>query len=357
VSTRALVPSPDRFADASGAPAFGSFVGPLPPVVVGGSRGSRGADGADGPAGVRLGLGARIARRKRWVYLAVSAPGEGIWIALGVVRAGYAATVYRYAYDLRARRMHAERTALGPTFACRVADDVHAPGSLASFALGGTRVAIERGPRGLSVHVRLSARERFELDAALDEATAPDAVSAIAPLGAGLWNATEKRALLSVTGRARLGDRDVSLDGATGGYDCTLGVMPRRTRWRWAFALGADEAGAPLAFNVVEGFVGEAECAAFTGDAARGTHETHPLAEPRFVFDAARPASPWRLEGDGVDLAFAPGAVHAQYTNMGLVRSRFVQPVGTFSGTLRVGGRERRLSGVPGVVEDQDVLW
>jgi hypothetical protein len=83
----------------------------------------------------------------------------------------------------------------------------------------------------------------------------------------------------------------------------------------------------------------------------------HPLAEPRFTFDRERPAEPWRLEGEGIDLRFEVGAVHSQYTNLLVVRSYFLQPVGTFHGTIRVGGDTRTLDGVPGVVEDQDVLW
>ena len=66
---------------------------------------------------------------------------------------------------------------------------------------------------------------------------------------------------------------------------------------------------------------------------------------------------PWRLTADGIDLTFEPGGLHAQSTNLLVVKSRFVQPVGTFTGTVRVGGRDVRVVGLPGVVEDQDVLW
>jgi len=127
--------------------------------------------------------------------------------------------------------------------------------------------------------------------------------------------------------------------------------LPRHTQWRWAFALGKATTGEPFGFNVVQGFVGEAECAAFLGD------EVFPIAEPRFEFDVKDPMKPWRLVGDGIELAFRPGGVHAQNTNLLFVKSRFVQPVGTFSGTVRVAGRDVAVEGLPGVVEDQDVLW
>ncbi len=115
--------------------------------------------------------------------------------------------------------------------------------------------------------------------------------------------------------------------------------------------MGRTNGGEPIGFNFVEGFVGVAECAAFFGG------QVHPLGEPRFDFEPARPERPWTLRADGIDLTFDVGAVHAQNTNLGLVRSRFLQPVGTFRGTIRIGDRHVDLDGVPGVVEDQDVLW
>ena len=207
---------------------------------------------------------------------------------------------------------------------------------------------ISRTGSTLDVHVRM---RDLEVDAAIDESAGPPSISAVARLGDGLFNATEKRALLGVRGTARCGARSMMLDGGLAGYDYTHGLLPRHTMWRWAFALGRDTSGAPIGFNVVQGFVGEPECAAFvSGDVV-------PLAEPRFTFDVNAPLGPWRIEGEGIDLTFAPGAVHAQSTNLVLVKSRFIQPVGTFSGTVRVGGRDVRVASLPGVVEDQDVLW
>jgi hypothetical protein len=264
------------------------------------------------------------------------------------VRTGYAATAFGFAYDLAERTMLVERTVLGPTLAARVADGPHEPGAIARFSLGRSSVVFARAGERIDVRARLGA---LEVDAAIDETAAPPAVSAIARLGEGLVGATEKRVLAKVSGHARVGGRSFDLSRATAGWDYTHGLLPRRTRWRWAFALGTSGDGAPLAFNLVSGFVGEAECAAFFGG------ELHPLAEPRFELDVERPSAPWTLRGDGLELTFEPGAVHAQSMNLGIIRSRFVQPVGTFRGTLRIAGRDVEVKGLPGVVEDQDVLW
>ena len=58
-----------------------------------------------------------------------------------------------------------------------------------------------------------------------------------------------------------------------------------------------------------------------------------------------------------VDLRFKPIYVHREDKDLRLVVSHFAQPVGFFEGTVKVGGRTLELSNVPGVTEDQDMLW
>ncbi|MDQ3037367.1 MAG: DUF2804 domain-containing protein, partial [Myxococcota bacterium] len=152
---------------------------------------------------------------------------------------------------------------------------------------------------------------------------------------------------------ALIAGRRVSLDAALGGYDLTHGLLARRTRWNWAFLMGRARGGEPIALNLVQGFVGEPECAVWIDG------EPVPLAEGRFTFAQEAPERPWRVRtADGaVDLAFEPGGVHREHRDLRVARARFVQPVGTFSGTIDVGGRRLELERVPGVVEDQDVVW
>jgi hypothetical protein len=334
---RTLRPAPRSFLDpGTGLPAFGSYAGPLPPVELGTSELARGAF-------------ARLTRRKKWLYLAIAS--EDLWISMAIVRMGYASSAFAYVFDHRAGRMAADRTALGPPQAATVADDAHADGVLARFSFGGTTAVVNRRSDTCEVRASFGSSERVEVDAVLDASVAPPAVAAIATLTPGRASATEKRALAAVRGTAVVSGRRVSLDGALGAYDYTHGLMPRRTRWRWAFAMGRAKGGEPVAVNLVQGFVGEGECAAFVAEGVR------PLGEARISYDEGHPERDWKIDAEGVGLTFRPGAVHVQRTNLGFVRSRFLQPVGRFHGRIEAGGRDVVLEGVPGVVEDQDVLW
>jgi hypothetical protein len=331
---RPLLPVPSSVLDpATGRPRVGSYRGGLPVVDVLGDRPS---------------LAARAFRRKRWIYVGI-ATGD-VYIGVAVVRLGYASKAFAYVYDARARKMIADRAALAPHFRASV-DDEGGAGRSARFTSRRSRVLFERRGGVDALDVRMPG---LEITATLDASHAPPAVGAIADLGGGSVDATEKRALLAVLGEVRVDGNRTNLDGALGGYDYTHGLLPRETRWRWAFVLGRAKSGERVAVNLVEGFTGEVECAAWIND------DVYALHEGRFELDVSRPLDPWRIRtSDGaVDFTLTPGGMHADRANLGVIRSQFVQPAGVYTGTLRVPGRgELVLARALGVGEDQHVIW
>lgn len=331
-SPRTLAPAPTTFLDATGrAPRLGSYAGRLPRVDL---------------AGVAEGPSLRAIRRKRWMYLAIS--GKDVFVALAIVHTGFAATAFVFVYDATKKTMIADRTSLGaPPFAA-VSNDPHGDGVVASFAFGKNRASMHRSGPELRADATFG---DVSLDVVVDEASAPPSITAISRFGKGLVSGTEKLGVATVRGRVSVAGQTFDLDGALAGWDYTQGYLPRHTEWRWGFGNGHTREGQPIGFNVVEGFVGDAECAVFFDG------KIFPLFAPRFTFDRARLRDPWRVQGEGVDLTFEPGGAHEQHMNLGLIKSRFVQPVGTFRGTLVIEGRTVAIDDVLGVVEDQDVLW
>jgi hypothetical protein len=294
---------------------------------------------------------ARIAREKRWLYVGIASEAE--YVALLIARLGYVANVFAYVLDARTMRMIATASTLAPPGSCEIADGTSAP-TLAAYRFGRQRARVERNHAGeLLVDADLGP---IAIRATLATRDAPPAITAIAPVGPGgqaLVNTTEKRALLAATGELRVRGSHRPLRDALAGYDYTHGLLARRTAWRWAYALGHAKTGERVAFNIVQGFVGEPECAAWVEG------EVLPLAEGRFAFDPDNPLAEWRVStADGaVDLRFTPGGLHSEQKNLGVIASRFVQPAGAYRGRMRVGGRELVLERVLGVAEDQDVLW
>jgi hypothetical protein len=334
---RTLDPAPHSVIDERGRPRFGSYVGTVPRVDL--SR----------VAGSPL---RRVKREKRWVYVGIAS--EDAYVALAIARLGYAANVFAYALDAKSMRMIATRSFLAPPMSCRVESGMRSP-TVATFEFRGSQASVTRGDREGSLVVTANLRG-FELHATLDSRDAPPAITAIAQVGASadaLVNTTEKRTLLTADGELRVDGKSRALVSELAGYDYTHGLLARRTAWRWAFGLGRAKTGERVAFNLVQGFVGEAECALWIDG------ELFPLAEGRFAFDADNPLSEWRVStADGaLDLRFTPGGMHSEEKNLGVISSRFVQPAGAYRGTIRAKGRTLEIERLLGVTEDQDVLW
>lgn len=296
----------------------------------------------------------RLATEKRWIYVALTS--DEWFVGAAIVDLGYAANAFAFACS-RTTGMAVDRSLIGVPGLSRVRQTaVHR--LRASFRHPSGRARIEQRDGDPTIELAFELPE-LGIHARLDTRSAPAAITAVAPIERGIVNTTEKRALLPVSGAMLVRGKRVELEGALGGYDFTHGLLARRTRWNWAYLQGRATSGEKVGLNLVQGFVGEPECALWVDG------ELFPLAEGRFAYDAARPLAPWKVttEDGAVDLEMDPLGMHAERTDLRIVRSRFVQPVGVYRGTIRVpatAGHEARtltLEHALGVTEDQDVVW
>lgn len=333
---RRLLPPPPFVIDPErGTPALGSYRGPLPPVDL---------------TPLRRGPLFRLARTKRWTWIGIAS--DEVFLGLAIVDLTYAAGTFAFAVERATGQRLSDRSALGPGFLGSV-NHLTEEGAAARFTLGPRRASVLRPPgaSAWTVHAELA---DLHLDARLESTGAPPPLSAIVESQPDALAVTQKRALLPVTGALRVAGRTFDLDRAEAGIDYSHGYPPRHTVWNWCFALGRARSGERVALNLVRGFVGEAECVAWVGDVLC------PLPEARFARDPQHPLAPWRVRTDDqtVDLEFAPQAMHREDRRLGIVSSHFAQVAGHFHGTLALPDRPPlELAGVPGVVEDQDMLW
>lgn len=182
--------------------------------------------------------------------------------------------------------------------------------------------------------------------AAVDRAGSP--ATLVTDTAGGGWNVTEKAAGYELEASLRIDDHDLALSGL-GWRDWTTGRQDRRTSWMWAAAAGTV-AGRRLGFNVS------------TGMNAAGPGEDvlwwdgHP--QPLEVEEFTRGESSWRLRGRGWSLEFVPDAERAAEERLGPVSSRYVQPIGRFSGSLPgPAGEPVAVQDVLGVTEEHVARW
>lgn len=380
----ALPEVPTSLEDVHGHPRFGTWQGELPEVALHRLKGT-----------YQLPRPLRLLKQKRWSYVQIVTPD--VIAVMATADLGYTSNAFVAAYDLKSRTMIYDAGFLGlPGTRVGVSREPGA-GHEAWFKRPGTRFEIRRRRHEDPYQVRVELGSPVPLmdtaarwagfDAALLKSRWPDgwistgakvlgvdggfslqaklattqagpALTVIAPVAKdGVVNVTQKRCGLPVRGTLRVGKQNWSLDGGLGGQDYTHGYLARNTAWRWAMANGKLPDGTRIGLNLVEGFNEQnprcSENALWVGD------RLIPLGRARFHFDRLAPERPWTVEtADGtVGLRFQPLHLHREERDYKLVRSHFVQPLGLFSGTIRVDGGTVEVKDLAGVTEDQDILW
>jgi hypothetical protein len=122
--------------------------------------------------------------------------------------------------------------------------------------------------------------------------------------------------------------------------DESAGYHARRTAWRWSAGLGRTDDGRRVAWNLVDGV--------HDGEVSERTVWLD--GEPREV--AAQEFAPDLSRVGGLD--FREWSVRESKMNLVVMRNRYRQPFGEFSGQLPCGAT---LAEGYGVMEEHDVLW
>jgi hypothetical protein len=159
-----------------------------------------------------------------------------------------------------------------------------------------------------------------------------------------IW--TRKHAGLRFAGSVVLDGRERTLV-ARGMIDDSAGYHARHTAWSWSTGVGIGAGGQQLAWNLVDG----------VHDGPSGSERAIwidgiPYEPPPVAFDLA--LTEVKTADGALALHCRHEAVRRRDDNLGLIRSRYEQPFGTFSGVLPGG---LRLTEGFGVMERHDVDW
>jgi Protein of unknown function (DUF2804) len=191
------------------------------------------------------------------------------------------------------------------------------------------------GSRGVHVDTR-RVRVRGVLDLELSR---PHGVQVVSPHGRSyVW--TLKLAPVHTRGTVTVAGQAFELDGDDGFVDESAGYHARHTAWRWSAGIGRAEDGRAVAWNLVDG----------VHDGAASERTVWVDGSPDEVPDQEFAKD---LSGVG-ELRFRAWSVRKSSKNLLVMRNRYRQPFGEFSGRLPGG---LRLAEGYGVMEEHDVLW
>lgn len=292
----------------------------------------------------------RTLRHKRWQYLGIGS--QHLFMGLAIVDLGWGCTAFAYLFDRGSRRLLADWSQDGIKGWSGAVSDAPVTGCRAYFRGPGASLNWHHDARSDSLDVRVAVAG-LTLEATVSLVATPPFLLAVGPIGqadSGLAHATQKTSALPVQGWAQAGGQRFDLEAAMASLDSSHGLLAHRTSWQWACAHRPG-----LGFNLQAGYFGAHENALWLDG------ELIPLGGARFDFDEADPLAPWRVRTDDglLDLDFQPEGARGEQRNLGLVASRYVQPVGTFSGHVKAspGATPLPVHDLLGVTEDHRSRW
>jgi hypothetical protein len=295
-------------------------------------------------ADVPVGRLRRLLQEKGWQWFCAS--DERLAVGGAIVDAGLANTVFGWVHDRTRGRLLVDESRILPPTTVRRADRPQArPRVAASFR--DVSLVCNDGGGGLAVAGTLGL---LGVDLSFERRSGGP-VTAVCPVGDGRHpgvNVTQKEACLSVSGRVDWAGGTHRFTAADGMLDFSHGLLERDTRWRWAIGSGTTDDGTPVGFNAVAGFNDGLENVVWVDGQRRA------VGDATLTFDADDPQARWAVDTDDgvVDVRLEPETVRTEDRNLGVARSTYTQPVGTWRGT--VAGRSVELVGV---AENHRAKW
>ena len=290
----------------------------------------------------------RRLHHKRWHYLALAT--EQCFIGLAVVDVGWTNTAFAYLFDRQKRKLLADYSQDGlPGLTAQVSDRP-TQGTLSWFRHFGARVRYEH-LEGPHYRLKVDLRNTLQIEAELDTSGAARFFTGIGPIAqGGCAHSTVKSSALAVRGEARAGRKTFDLGTGVASFDYSNGLLARTTQWRWASAHSPS-----LGFNLQQGYFGKHENVLWLDGVLI------PLGSARFEFDPKFPLQPWHIRTDDglLDLWFDPEGARQERKNLLIAASHYIQPIGTFSGTVKASARSpvRQVHQLVGVTEDHLSRW
>lgn len=282
----------------------------------------------------------RFISEKRWQWFA--AFDTDIAVGGAIVDAGFFGMAFLWVFDRDAGELVVDDDVLVPPGLLQITTHPTI-GTLAAISLPGYRLRMGRTHETLTIEGAF-AGARLSLDLVVDDQTAITAVCPV-PERTGGINVTQKETDAPVSGRITVDtpERQTQVDSSAGGeteekphkeytldgvgfLDYSHGLLGRETRWDWAFGSCRASDGTPVAFNLVDQFNEGLENVVWVDG------------EPEAVGGASveMDGPEWSVTTDcgTVDASLSVEGSRSKEVDVGLVESRYHQPLGRWSGTI-----------------------
>ena len=280
----------------------------------------------------------RRGKRKTWIY--AGAFNSRYYTGFAIADAGIVATAFAYVFDAQTGVFVEEKATVPFGFAAAFDPDIRTVWKLKNFSITPDGDSISYAYQGKRLQLKMTLQENGK------------GTTTIAPAGDRPFHHTYKNLLLPTQVEAKMDGQPLTFSGNIGSIDFSKGYPPRHTFWNWVSMNAATESGLEFAVNLVGDFNNGIENALWING------EVQQLSQATFSYGRPAEKSIWKVATlDGVlDMEFKPLGMRGEDINAFFMLSRFKQPFGIFTGTLRLNGETHRFTGY-GVVEEHFAKW
>ncbi len=288
-------------------------------------------------------LKGRLLFEKRWNFFCVQdlTPEAQKIFSCAFVDLNYAASFIAHLYDRETKSFTFESYVLIPHIQLSTERSLF-PLTTASFKKGRHSAAItpwQNSIRFVQNTAQFKAHFDFSLNATSNQTLAPNNLSF-----------TNKTAGCTTHGALQIQNHtQLEFDSAVAGFDYSQGQYPRHTEWRWTFFHARTQTGQLIALNLCRGnnlYGANENCLWIDG-------QKMPL--DQVVFDEAD--THITIHSHQLNLRFEKLNQHAEKKNLVILRSQFVQWVGSYTGTIQFNDINLTLLPSLGLCENQDIVW
>lgn len=280
----------------------------------------------------------RRGQRKAWMY--AGAFSTRYYVGFAIADAGIVATAFAYFFDSQTGLYVEEKTTVPFGFGSSFDPDLRTSWNLKKFSIirdGNDLICSHSGKR---LQIKMTVQENGK------------GSTTIAPAGDRPFHHTYKNLLLPTQVEVKVDGQAINFGGNIGGVDFSKGYPPHHTFWNWASMNAVTESGIEFGVNLVADFNNSIENALWVNG------EVSQLSQATFSYGRPVEKSDWQIKTlDGtLNMEFKPLGMRGEDINALFMLSRFKQPFGAFTGTVRLDGQNHKFTGY-GVVEEHFAKW
>lgn len=297
-------------------------------------------------------------RIKRWRFIGIFSPE--IVMGIAVVNMAYLGSAFVYGYDRKTGKIIEFNGKQPLAKDCNITDNLIS--GKAEFLQRDNKISInwdlKEGIERINLSVQTK-KENITAEINLFEALKSHIPhQTVFPTFKDNIAFTHKLAGINAAGKIKIGNKnfDLNKENSFAVIDHTIGYHDYNWRWEWASLSCLSESNEIIGLNLVSPITDKR----INENALWFENRKLPIGEAVFEYNKDNIMDEWSIKDKNgiVDLIFTPLEKRAETINIGIIKSKFSQPIGLYNGVIKIpNGKEYIIKDKIGLAEEHFARW